>query len=331
MNLKPLYCLCGEDLLRIEYLDELRNLAKEQDISVREVFIMEAKSDWSAVEMSINSQGLFSDKKLIEIHIPTGKPGKGGADYLVRLPEMCNDDTTIIVVLPKLEYKDKKVKWFETLQKNSEFHEFEIPANLEHWIKTRLEQNGLFIDDDALFLFSEKMEGNLVVAAQEIKKLAAQCKKGTTLHADDIQTVIMNASQFDIFQLSSAWMSVKLARVRKIIDFLKIDNKNFPLLLIIISEDIRTLLRLRKAIKDEGKSLQSMVRPLRLFYGKDKLASQAINRIPPMVLIESLQMCAVADRQFKGAEPNSNINDAWDTVSQLLFRLTNASIHMQRI
>lgn len=323
LSVQPLsaaYLIHGEEeLLRIEALDAIRSAARSQQYNEREVINIETGFDWASLLSSVHSVGLFADKKLLEIHIPSGKPGKEGAAVLQQLAEQLPENTCLLLILPKLERLQTQSKWFSSWAKNAQIFDAKaINQNaLPQWIKNRLAAQNLNIDNDALALFAEKVEGNLLAAKQEIDKLALIHSAGHTVTLDDAQTAVANVARFDIFQLSAAWMSGNSERVLRLLEGLASEGNEPVLLLWVISEDIRTLIRLLAALK-QGKSISEMRQSLRLWGEKQTLAPQAARRIGIRRLLEALQICAYIDRQIKGAEEGN----AWAEIKHLFLSLT---------
>lgn len=323
LSVQPLsaaYLIHGEEeLLRIEALDAIRSAARSQQYNEREVINIETGFDWASLLSSVHSVGLFADKKLLEIHIPSGKPGKEGAAVLQQLAEQLPENTCLLLILPKLERLQTQSKWFSSWAKNAQIFEAKsINQNaLPQWIKNRLAAQNLNIDNDALALFAEKVEGNLLAAKQEIDKLALIHPAGHTVTLDDAQTAVANVARFDIFLLSAAWMSGNSERVLRLLEGLASEGNEPVLLLWVISEDIRTLIRLLAALK-QGKSISEMRQSLRLWGEKQTLAPQAAKRIGIRRLLEALQICAFIDRQIKGAEEGN----AWAEIKHLFLSLT---------
>lgn len=322
LSVQPLsaaYLIHGEEeLLRIEALDAIRSAARSQQYNEREVINIETGFDWASLLSSVHSVGLFADKKLLEIHIPSGKPGKEGAAVLQQLAEQLPENTCLLLILPKLERLQTQSKWFSSWAKNAQIFDAKaINQNaLPQWIKNRLAAQNLNIDNDALALFAEKVEGNLLAAKQEIDKLALIHPAGHIVTLDEAQTVVANVARFDIFQLSAAWMSGNSERVLRLLEGLASEGNEPVLLLWVISEDIRTLIRLLAALK-QGKSISEMRQSLRLWGEKQTLAPQAARRIGIRRLLEALQICAYIDRQIKGAEEGN----AWAEIKHLFLSL----------
>ena len=314
--LQRLYLIHGEeDLLRIEALDALRRRAAEQGFLLREVLTADAHFDWNDMFYALNSMGLFADKKLIEIHIPSGKPGKNGGDALCRLPENLNDDCSVIIFLPKLESAQTKSKWFSALNAHAEVINAKAVdiAQLPLWIKRRLAQNNLDIEADALDVFAQRVEGNLLAARQEIEKLALTHNSSEKINLQEAQEAVAQVARFDVFQLAQSWMNGDFPRLQRLLDGLQADGEEPILLLWAVSEDIRTLIRLQAAFK-QGQSVVQVRNVLRLWGDKQNYASRAAKRISTQRLMQALQQCAVADKQIKGAAEGS----AWQTVRELL-------------
>ncbi|MCP1773379.1 DNA polymerase-3 subunit delta [Neisseria perflava] len=316
MPLSPLYLIHGEeDLLRIEALDTLRAAAKQQGYLNREVYSVDNQFDWNELLQSAGSAGLFADLKLLEIHIPSGKPGKNGGDALQTLAARLPEDTVTLILLPKLEKAQTQAKWFTALAAKGVVLEAKAvtAAALPQWIQGRLKKAGLEIEADALALFTERVEGNLLAAKQEIDKLALLHPQGHVLNMADAEAAVANVARFDVFQLAGAWMKGDALRVSRLLDGLEQEGEEPVLLLWAVAEDIRTLIRLHAALK-QGQSVQSVRNSLRLWGDKQTLAPTAEKRISITRLLAALQTCAKIDRVIKGAEEG----DAWTEFKQLV-------------
>lgn len=317
--LNPLYVIHGEeDLLRLEALDGLRAAAKSQNYA-RERYTTENTADWQDVSASLNSMGLFADLKFIEIHIPNGKPSKDGIEVLQHLAEQMPEGTVAVAVLPKLERAQQQSKWFTALTKNATVAEAKAvtAAMLPEWIRKRLQTYGLNIQADALALFAERVEGNLLAAKQEIDKLALLHPQGTELQTADMQSAVANVARFDPFQLSTAWMGGDTARTLRLLEGLEADEAEPVLILWALCEDIRTLIRLHAAFK-QGQSIGEVRNSLRLWGEKQYTAPQAVRRITVPQLLDALQECARIDRLIKGAEDGN----VWPALQKLVLDLS---------
>lgn len=313
------YVIHGEeDLLRLESVDAIR-AAAQQFGYIKESHIADSPNfDWQELLANSGSAGLFGDKKLLEIHIPSGKVGKQGGETLAHLAENLPDDTTVVVVLPKLERAQIQSKWFSNLAQVGCVVEAKAVslAELPAWIKRRLQQHKLGIEPDALAWFSERVEGNLLAAKQEIEKLALLHPAQTQLNMGDVEQAVANVARFDAFQLSAAWWTGDSKRVMRLLEGLEAEGDEPVLLLWAVAEDVRTLLRLTAALK-QGKTVAAVRNELRLWGEKPNLAQQAVARLSPQKLVDALQTCARIDRQIKGAESGN----AWASLKHLLLNL----------
>ena len=320
LPLKPLYVIHGEeDLLRVEALDVLRQAARQQGYLNREVYSADSASfDWQELLHAAGSMGLFADLKLLEIHIPGGKPGKAGGDALQELAGRLPEDTAVVLMLPKLERAQMQAKWFAALAKHGVALEAKAVsgAALPQWIQGRLKQAGLEIEADALSLFAERVEGNLLAAKQEIDKLALLHPRGHLLDMADAEAAVANVARFDVFQLAGAWMSGDAARTARLLEGLEADGEEPVMLLWALAEDIRILIRLTAALK-QGQSVQSVRNSLRLWGDKQTLAPMAVRRISIARLLAALQDCAKIDCMIKGAE----VGNAWAEFKHLTLEL----------
>lgn len=320
LPLKPLYVIHGEeDLLRVEALDVLRQAARQQGYLNREVYSADSASfDWQELLHAAGSMGLFADLKLLEIHIPSGKPGKAGGDALQELAGRLPEDTAVVLMLPKLERAQMQAKWFAVLAKHGVVLEAKAVsgAALPQWIQGRLKQAGLEIEADALSLFAERVEGNLLAAKQEIDKLALLHPRGHLLNVADAEAAVANVARFDVFQLAGAWMSGDAARTARLLEGLEADGEEPVMLLWALAEDIRILIRLTAALK-QGQSVQSVRNSLRLWGDKQTLAPMAVRRISIARLLAALQDCAKIDCMIKGAE----VGNAWAEFKHLTLEL----------
>ena len=315
-GLQPLYLIHGEeDLLRVEALDVLRAAAKHAGYLNREVYTADNSFDWDELLAAANSMGLFADLKLMEIHIPNGKPGKTGGEALQQLAGRLPEDTVVVVMLPKLERAQMQGKWFTALSQKAVVLEAKAVTTqaLPQWINGRLRRHGLEIEREALALFAERVEGNLLAAKQEIDKLALLYPEGHLLGIEEAQAAVANVARFDVFQLAAAWMGGDVARVARLLEGLEAGGEEPVLLLWAVSDDIRTLIRLTAALK-QGQSIAAVRNSLRLWGDKQTLAPKAVQRIAIGRLITALQDCSRIDRIIKGAEEG----DAWGEFKALV-------------
>ncbi|MDF0606048.1 DNA polymerase III subunit delta [Neisseriaceae bacterium TC5R-5] len=317
-GLAPLYLVHGEEtLVALEAADSLRQAAREQGYLAREVLTVEAGFDWSQLRAAMSSVSLFAERKLLELRIPSGKPGTEGGEALQQLAAQLPQDTVTLITLPKLERVQQQAKWFVALEKMAQIIEAKPVgrAELPAWISRRLKAQGQQLSREGLALFVDRVEGNLLAARQELDKLALLYPPGE-LTLEQLQQAVANVARFDVFQLSAAWLAGDSARVLRMLNGLLAEGEAPVLVLWALTEDVRTLLRLRQGLK-EGRQLRDLVRELRLWGEKQRLAEPALRRIGPRKLMAALAECARVDRQIKGVEHG----DAWQSMRALVSML----------
>ncbi|MFM8462750.1 MAG: DNA polymerase III subunit delta, partial [Burkholderiaceae bacterium] len=250
-SLAPLYVISSdEQLLLLEAADRIRAKARAAGFSEREVLVAERYFKWGELQSVQQSMSLFGDRKLIELRIPSGKPGKEGAQALQDYAAGCTGaeagDTLTLITLPKLDWATQKSAWVGALQRQAIYIEI---ANIERaqlatWIGQRLASQGQSADKHALEFMVDRVEGNLLAAHQEIRKLALLYPEGR-LSLDQIQDAVLNVARYDVFKLSEAMLSGDVGRVARMLDGLKGEGEALPLVLWSVSEEIRTLLKLK--------------------------------------------------------------------------------------
>jgi DNA polymerase-3 subunit delta len=301
--LAPLYLIHGEEaLVSLEAADQIRDAARRQGYSEREVLTVEPGFDWSSLVDAMSSVSLFAERKVLEIRIPTGKPGNEGAEALVRLAANPPDETVTLVLLPKIERQQQQGKWFQALEKSAlVLHSAPVERSaLPAWINRRLQAQGQSLSAEALAFFVDRVEGNLLAARQEVDKLGLLYPQGE-LTLDMLREAVANVARFDVFRLSESWLEGDVARAMRMLEGLEAEGEAPVLVLWSFSEDVRMLLRLRQGLK-EGRNVRDLSRTLRLWGNKQKLAEPALRRIGARRLMQALETCALVDRQIKGVE-----------------------------
>jgi DNA polymerase-3 subunit delta len=321
-SLAPLYVISSdEQLLLLEAADRIRARARAAGFSEREVLVAERYFKWGELQSVQQSMSLFGDRKLIELRIPSGKPGKEGAQALQDYAAGCTGaeagDTLTLITLPKLDWATHKSAWVGALQRQAIYIEI---ANIERaqlatWIGQRLVSQGQSADKHALEFMVDRVEGNLLAAHQEIRKLALLYPEGR-LSLDQIQDAVLNVARYDVFKLSEAMLSGDVGRVARMLDGLKGEGEALPLVLWSVSEEIRTLLKL-KIGSDDGRPLATMMKEYRIWGPRERLMWPALTRLKLSVLRDALGKAAQVDRMIKGLRAKDFAGDAWDALLQL--------------
>lgn len=317
-TLAPLYVVTSDEhLLALEAADRIRKAARAQGLSEREVLVVERSFKWGELLAANQSQSLFGDRKLIELRIPTGKPGKDGGQALQQYAGNLNPDNVTLITLPKLDWQTQKSAWVATLQQAGVY--IDIPlverAQLPAWIGARLAAQRQSADRQGIDFIADRVEGNLLAAHQEIQKLALLYPEGK-LGFEQVQDAVLNVARYDVFKLNEAMLSGDAARLVRMIEGLKGEGEALPLVLWAMAEEVRTLLKL-KAGAAQGKSVGMLLKEYRIWGPREKLMEPALRRLKLATLQGALQEAAQIDKMVKGLRAKAYAGDAWDALLQL--------------
>ncbi|MBB5392451.1 MULTISPECIES: DNA polymerase III subunit delta [unclassified Herbaspirillum] len=321
-TLAPLYVIASDEhLLALEAADKIRRSARANGYTERDVLVVERSFKWGELLAANQSQSLFGDKKLIELRIPTGKPGKDGGAALQEYAANLSPDNLTIISLPKLDWATQKAAWVGALQQAAVY--IDIPlverAQLPGWIGNRLAAQQQSADRPCLDFIADRVEGNLLAAHQEIQKLALLHPPGQ-LSFEQVQDAVLNVARYDVFKLNEAMLSGDVARLTRMMDGLKGEGEALPLVLWAVTEEIRTLLKLKSGMA-QGKAVGALLKEYRIWGPREKLMEPALRRISLPALQTALQEAAQIDRMVKGLRAKAFAGDPWDALSQLGLKL----------
>ena len=320
-GLGSLYVIHGEALLlSIEAADAIRSAAREAGYSERETLIAEQGFKWAELRNSAQSMSLFSSRKVIDLRIPSGKPGVEGAQALQDHCQNLNPDTLTLISLPRLDGTAMKSKWFTALEQHGTvISADEVPlAELPAWIAARMKRQGQSADADTLSFLAQRVEGNLLAAFQEIQKLALLFPAGP-LSFDQVKDSVMDVARYDVFKLSEAMLAGDAERYVRILDGLRSEGTATVLILWAIAEDIRTLAKVSRALQQNG-NLSGALRDARVWGIRQKQMERAVRRFTPVFAERALRQAAQVDKLVKGLRQG----DVWDELLQLGVRCARA-------
>jgi len=317
-TLAPLYVITSDEhLLALEASDKIRKSERRNGCSERDVLVVDRSFKWGELLAANQSQSLFGDKKLIELRIPTGKPGKDGGQALQNYTATLNPDNVTIISLPKLDWATQKAAWVATLQQSSVY--IDIPlverAHLPNWIGVRLAAQQQSADRQSLDFIADRVEGNLLAAHQEIQKLALLHPPGK-LSFEQCHDAVLNVARYDVFKLNEAMLVGDTARLVRMMDGLKGEGEALPLVLWALSEEIRTLLKLKSAAS-QGRPIPALLKEYRIWGPRERLMEPALRRLSLATLEAALKDAAQIDKMVKGLRAKTFAGDAWDALLQL--------------
>ncbi len=341
-GLQALYVIQGDEpLLQQELLDELRECAHKKGFAQRAVFrVSGARFDWSEVWSQTQSRGLFSEQQLVEIHIPSGKPGKEGGPVLGQIAELAqtlNEEVAsgaalellLVVVLPNLDKTQRQSAWFQALEKAgvvSQVQKIE-PSALPAWIAQRLALQGHHVKAgvqgaQTLQFFADRVEGNTLAAHQEMQKIALLYPPGE-LSFEQVSSAVLNVARFDVFKLSQAVLSGQFERVERMLSGLQAEGEAAVLVHYTLAEEVRVLCRIKASVM-RGQALPMALREQRVWGVREKLIERVITKLGLPTLERHLLAAHQLDGVVKGLRSTRWPQDAWEALHQWAFLLTKS-------
>ncbi len=309
-----LYTLFGnEPLLIIEAADLIRNTLRQQGYTERETYTVDDRFNWADLQYAGSRLSLFGERKIMDIRIPSGKPGREGSKAIEAYCHALPPDTVTLMTLPRIDKSSQSTKWFKTLESTGltiatyAIDQSQLPA----WIGQRLKMQQQKTDFDTLQFLADKVEGNLLAAHQEIIKLALLYPAGI-LSFDQVKNVVLNVARYDVFKLSEAMITADTIRYTRILTGLQGEGAPPPLILATLVEQIRLLIFICKGL-DTGKSVAQLMKESRIWGDRQKVMVAAAKRIGLKPLILALLHAAKIDRISKGVAKGNT----WDELLQL--------------
>jgi len=332
-GLRSLYTLHGDEALLVqEAADAIRSAARQQGYTERSVHVVSgAHFDWSEVLAAGGSMSLFAERQILEIRLPTGKPGKEGSPMIQQLAQSAegNDSTLTLLILPRLDGPTKKGAWFGALEQFGVSLQIDSleRAQLPQWIAQRLKlQNQSVVPgqegQNCLQFFADRVEGNLLAAHQEIQKLGLLYPAGE-LSQVQVENAVSNVARYDVFKLSEAVLGGQVARVQRMLDGLQAEGEAAVLVHYTLAEDIRALKRVKDAMA-EGRPLPMALREQRIWGVREKLFERVLPKLSTTRLAQLLQNAHQVDGIVKGLKVADWPTDPWQALQRLALRVSAA-------
>jgi len=314
----PIYLISGDEPLLVqEAVDSIRAAAKVQGYTERELLHAEAGFDWNIVLTEANSLSLFSDKKILEIRLPNGKPGDKGSKTLQEYITNPSDDTLILIITPKLDASVTRSKWVKSIEGCGVFMQlWPVTDNqLPQWINRRLQQAGIQASRQAVSILAERVEGNLLAAVQEIEKLKLLIPEGE-LDGNTMSTIVADSARFNVFSLVDKAMQGEAQSACRTLRGLREEGTEATVILWALTREIRTLLKANDALA-AGDHLDWVLKNLGVWEKRKPLIKNVIRRLSINQLRQMLKLAGGIDRAIKGMRTAS----PWDDLTTLILML----------
>jgi DNA polymerase-3 subunit delta len=307
-QLAPVYLIAGDEPLQLgEAADAVRAAARRAGFDERELLETGADFDWSALAGAVGSLSLFSQRRLIELRIAATKSGgKGdgvgrqGADAIRRCLERPSDDVLLLILAPGLDWKALKAKWVQQIERVGVVVQVRDPQGrqLVQWIDARLRRAGFVPTPDAVMLLAERVEGNLLAADQEIKKLALLHPPGP-VDAEGLISAVADSARYGVFDLAEAVLSGDRGRVARILAALRGEGTPEPLVLWVLAREVRKLAAIAFA-REKRQPMGPVLKAHQVWESRRQATLAAVDRLTLDHLWDLLARCADADLAIKG-------------------------------
>ena len=320
--LRPAYLIAGPETLRVlEAADAVRTAARRQGISEREVFEAEGnprEPDWNAIEATFRAPSLFASRRLVEVRLPTGKPGKEGAALITDFCSAPPADVILLVTAGEWS-KQHGGKWSEAIGRVGQVAiAWAIkPHELSEWIERRLRAHGLKADRAAVQRLADRVEGNLLAAAQEVDKLAL-LSDGSMLDAERMESLVADAARFDVFRVIDAALNGQGAQVSRMLAGLRAEGEAVPALLGMVVMELQRGAALAR-ISERGGNLAAEFKAQRIWDSKQPMYQRALKRHGAARWEAFVAQSGRVDRIAKGrGRAGEDPGDAWLALERLL-------------
>jgi DNA polymerase-3 subunit delta len=313
-QLRPLYVVYGDaPLLTLEAADLIRAAARRQGYTEREVLTALSLNEfnWGQLAAATDNLSLFGGKKIIDLRLPGGKPGKEGAAALTHHCQRMSADNVLLLTLPQLDWKEEKAVWFTTLSQAGVVLKLNAPplAELPGWISGRLARQHQEADAEGLRFMAERVEGNLLAAHQEIQKLALLYPPGR-ISFEHIRDAVLNVARHSVEDLREALLAGDLPRLVRALEGLRQEGEAPLLALWAMTEEIRAMAQFKAGLA-RGQTHENLFRDLRVWGPRQGLMRRAAQALENKTLKTALAQAAELDRVAKGLKGRGS-GDVWE-------------------
>jgi len=315
------YLVTGDEPLLVqEALDLIRRKARSEGFGSRDLHVATAGFDWQELLASAGNLSLFAEKRIIELQLPTGKPGRQGSAAIVEMIGQTDDDLIFIVHAPKLDRNTVAAKWAKALQESGGLVQVwpVTPRDLPAWISGRMRSVGLQADREAVSLMADRVEGNLLAAQQEIEKLRLICGEGI-VSAADIESAVADSSRFDVYKLVDAAIAGDAKRAVRILAGVRAEGTEAVIVIWAITKELRVLAMLADSVQ-KGVDLGSALQKARVWNNRQNIVRACVGRHAASDFFALLKMTRRADAAAKGQSGD----DAWQLATEIVLGLALA-------
>ena len=322
-NLLPVYIVSGDETLLVqECCDLIRQKAREQGCNEREIIEADvAGFNWQDILHSAASMSLFADRKLVELRLSSGKPGVPGSATLCEYLDISSSEDVLLIVSGKIDKQSTNSKWYKALDKaGATIQVWPVDAkSLPRWLQQRVSGAGMSIDDDALQLLSDRVEGNLLAAVQEVEKLKLLAADSRITTKTVIDAVSDNA-RYNVFEMTDNALKGDATTSLRMLHGLRAEGSEPPAVLWALAREIRTLYEVKLEC-DNGRNPQQALSALRVWQNRIPIMQAALTRHDANSLSLLLEQASQVDGSIKGFADGK----PWDNLERLVTGLSRVS------
>jgi len=317
-SLAPVYWVSGDEPFQLDQAcNTIRKAALQQGYSERQVYHAERGFAWEQLQQSADSLSLFAERKLIELRLPSAKPGKEGAkalqDYVARLPQ----DTILLIVTGKLEAATQKTKWFKAVEQAGALVQIWPldTGRLPQWLAQRLKVRDMSASPDAIKLLADRVEGNLLAADQEIEKLLLLYGTGQ-IGVEQVQAAVADSARFDLFSFIDEALAGEPARVSRMLFGLRSEGAEPVLILWALAREARSLAQMAHA-QQKGEAIERVMASHFVWDKRKPLVRKALQRSTATRFTDIVKRCHIVDKIIKGR----GAGRVWDELLELALQM----------
>lgn len=321
-QLLPVYLVSGDEpLQQQECCDAVRSVAREQGCNEREIIDAGVNNfNWDALLHSSNSLSLFAERKLIELRLPSGKPGAEGSKALCEYLDTMSGEDVLLIIAGKIDKQSTNSKWYKAIDKaGATVQVWPVDAkNLPRWVQQRVRAAGMDIDRDALQLLCDRVEGNLLAAVQEVEKLKLLATDGR-ITLDTVTASVSNNARYNVFAMTDSALGGDAAASLRMLHGLRNEGTEAPAVLWALAREVRTLYAAQQQC-DRGQSPQQALSAQRVWKTRMPLMQGALARHSSESLSDLVTFLCEIDGSIKGYAGGK----PWDHLETLVARISRA-------
>ena len=325
LEIKPIYLFYGEEPLFLrDCSDGLRNYLHSQGYLSGDVYEVDASFDWQGLQMETQAGSLFADARMIVVNMPKGAPGREGGKFIqdwCKISHALPPEIVLVVMCERLDSRQAKAKWVTAIESAGLVVQAKpVPANaLPGWCQNRASSYGLNLEGEAASLLSDRVEGNLLAADQELIKLSLMLPQASTVSAEHVLEHVVDQAHYQLFALATSMLNGRTDYSVQMLNRLHQEGVEAPVILWLLSKEIRQLIELSQLTQQV--SMAQAFKQCRIWQSRQGEYSQAMNRHGLQDWQALLRQALQIDMMIKGIQPTLSDREVWFALSDLVSKI----------